>query len=364
MKKTISIILICIAAISIMGGCVGPEVSIYNDHLEACGPKYIIYESSLSQECLDVCNQSGEQNLPEGLTCEDVCMVITPKQVSLPYTFSVPRCNVIDARGVFENAILCTDYRGCSPEEGPCLPKQCRGYFLPSSYRCQVIQESYQLCIDYQGSGTIYVNGIPYPKQSTSLLQTQQVGEINPIIILPTTCLNFVDKWEGEVPPNTIVGIPSSITITVDGEGTSEAGVFFASGCCYECREKSIPATILYPKVDIENFQIVGGDTIIQDGKIVSSFRIVPGTQQTEIQIENRGFFTQNEVMIRFEGLPPGITFDIDPVVQKIKAHNIGTYDATFTVDPNVPSGKYQVLMTAFSSNGTFDRILVEVVVP
>ena len=361
MKKTISLIVICIAAISIMGGCVGSGVSIYNDHLEACGPKYIIYEYSLSQECLDACNQSGGQTLPEGLTCEEACMVITPKQVSLPYTFSVPRCKATDAREVFENATLCTDYTGCSPEQ--CMPEPCSGYFLPSSYKCQVIEEYYQLCIDYEGSGTIYVNGIPYQETPILPLQTQQVGEVNQIIV-PTLCMMFVDEWEGPVLPNTIVGIPSSITITVDGEGSNEAGIIFESVCCYDCREKSIPAAILYPKVDIENFQIVGGDTIIQDGKIVSSFRIVPGTQQTQIQIENRGFFTQNEVMIRFEGLPHGITFDIEPGVQKIKAHNIGTYDATFTVDPNVPSGKYQVLMTAFSSNGTFDRILIEIVVP
>ena len=97
---------------------------------------------------------------------------------------------------------------------------------------------------------------------------------------------------------------------------------------------------------------------------MLSSFNIVPGTQQTKIEIENRGFFTQNTVMVRFDGLPQGITVDIQPAQQKIKAHKIGNYDATFTVDPNVSSGRYPVVMTAFSSNGTFDRVLVEVVVP
>jgi uncharacterized membrane protein len=125
-----------------------------------------------------------------------------------------------------------------------------------------------------------------------------------------------------------------------------------------------MPAAVIYPKVDIEKFQIVDGDTIIQDGKIVSNFNIVPGTQKTSIQIENRGFFTQNEVSVRFEGLPEGITVDISPRVQKIKAHNIGTYEATFTVGPNVSSGTYHVWMIAFSSKGTFDRIQVEIVVP
>ncbi len=120
----------------------------------------------------------------------------------------------------------------------------------------------------------------------------------------------------------------------------------------------------LYPKVDIEQFTVTGGSTIIRDGKILSSFEISPGTQQTFIQVENRGFFTQNEAMIKFMGLPNGVTVNITPEAQKIKAHNLGTYSAIFTVDPNVPSGTYDVTIVAYSSTGTFDVIQFKFVVP
>lgn len=120
----------------------------------------------------------------------------------------------------------------------------------------------------------------------------------------------------------------------------------------------------LYPKVDIEQFTVTGGSTIIRDGKILSSFEIAPGVQQTFIQVENRGFFTQNEAMIKFLGLPEGVTVDITPETQKIKAHNIGTYSASFTVGPNVSSGTYDVTMVAYSSTGTFDIIQFKFVVP
>ncbi|NMA31828.1 MAG: hypothetical protein GX941_08510, partial [Candidatus Methanofastidiosa archaeon] len=41
--------------------------------------------------------------------------------------------------------------------------------------------------------------------------------------------------------------------------------------CCYDCRKKvGLPATILYPKVDIENFAVAGGTTVIKDGKLLT----------------------------------------------------------------------------------------------
>ena len=135
--------------------------------------------------------------------------------------------------------------------------------------------------------------------------------------------------------------------------------------CCYDCRKKQEPpATILYPKVDIENFAVAGGATIINDGKLLTNLTLSPGTQQTFIQIENRGFFTQNDTRIRFEGLPEGVTVSITPETQKLKSQNIGTYSATFTVGPNVPSGKYQVTLIAYSEKGMFDKITFEFIVP
>lgn len=135
--------------------------------------------------------------------------------------------------------------------------------------------------------------------------------------------------------------------------------------CCYDCRKvEEPPATILYPKVDIETFSVAGGPTVIQDGKVISPFEMSPGSQQVLLQVENRGFFTQNDTRLRFEGLPEGVTVEVTPETQKITAHNLGTYSANFTLGPNVPSGTYQITMVAYSPNGMFDKITFEFIVP
>ncbi len=337
MKKAVSLLIIGIFAISLFCGCLETSyVGIYRDYIEGCQTRPIIYGTGLDPICMNFCN------LNQNPDCENECATPVPTQVTLPYTFSIPRCSPNNAREDFKNATTCTDYSGCTPGQD-CNGTPCSNFLLPSNYRCQVVGESYQLQIQY--SGTIYVNGTPFA-------------------VPGGLTITFLDRPEEgpDVTPNSIVGIPSSVTIT--GDGSESALIMFSSICCYECRVKSIPAAILYPNVDIEAFQIVGGDTIIEDGKIISSFNISPGTQETEIQIENRGFFTQNDVRVRVDGLPQGVTLDLDPRVQKIKAHKIGTYKATFSVDPDVPSGRYPVVMTAFSLNGTFDRIIVEIVVP
>jgi len=120
----------------------------------------------------------------------------------------------------------------------------------------------------------------------------------------------------------------------------------------------------LYPKVDIEQFSVTGGSTVIKDGKILSGFNVVPGVQQTMIQVENRGFFTQNDAKVKFLGLPKGVTVEITPNTQKIKAHKLGTYQATFTVGADVPSGTYKVAMIAYSDKGVFDTIQMDLIVP
>jgi len=319
MKKATIILLIGLLTISLSSGC--SQVYIYDDHTEVCPRNLIIYT---------------EGNPPSLAT------------VTLPYSFPVPKCPATVSREAITNPSMCVDYRGECSEEGCSI--SCSDYPIPSNYICQdITNESYELMIAYSGGGgTIFVNGTPFTTTAS------------PLTII------FYDKplLVGVGPTNVIIGIPSTITITASGEFGQEFGVGFGGGCCYSCRPRTLPATMLSAKVDIEAFQIVGGDTIIKDGKIVSNFNIVPGTQKTSIQIENRGFFTQNEVSVGFEALPEGITVDISPGVQKIKAHNTADYEATFTVGPNVPSGKYTIWMTAFSSNGTFDRIQVEIVVP
>jgi len=133
--------------------------------------------------------------------------------------------------------------------------------------------------------------------------------------------------------------------------------------CCYDCYKQKAPPTILYPKIDIETFSVPGGATVIKDGKVLSKFEIAPGSQQAFLQVENRGFFTQNDTRLRFDGLPQGVTVEVTPETQKIKAHNIASYSANFTVGTNVPSGKYQVTMVAYSPKGMFDKITFEFVV-
>ncbi len=385
MKKQIVLMLSGLILISLFAGC--SQVVIYDDHLEGCKWEYVIYEPYFDEEDYNDCTQELRLIRQEGCNafcqeecdecerqqdcedCEDcleecrmyerspysaeeLCRLesttASPKPITLGQSIPVPRCSSAGiASQLFSGFTECIDVRNCQ-EEG-CSPEISLGCTIPNNYACQIVREEYDLRVYYSGSGTIYVNGIPF--------QTN---------FMPSS--NWIDVYFRDQPDSqltTIVGLPSSITITADGNFDNEKfGITLERDCCYECRQKSMPAAILYPKIDIEGFSITGGSTIIKDGKVVSAFNAAPGTQQTSIQIENRGFFTQNEVSVGFEALPEGITVDISPSVQKINAHNIGTYEATFTVGPNVPSGTYKVWMVAFSSNGTFDRILVEIVVP
>ena len=183
--------------------------------------------------------------------------------------------------------------------------------------------------------------------------------------------------WSGRTEPNGCLKIPIydkgrkatrfEVTNFTGGDGsdvfTVTPTIYYA--CCYDCRKKvGLPATILYPKVDIENFAVAGGTTVIKDGKLLTNLALSPGTQQTFVQIENRGMFTQNDTRAKFEGLPEGVTVSITPETQKLKAKKIGTYSATFTVGPNVPSGKYQITLVAYSEKGVFDKITFDFIVP
>ena len=151
------------------------------------------------------------------------------------------------------------------------------------------------------------------------------------------------------------------IRVINDGQ-TSQCGINYSWTLYSYCPCKGKQA--LYPKVDIEQFSVTGGSTIIRDGKILTNFNVIPGVQQTFIQVENRGFFTQNDVKVKVMGLPQGVSVSISPDTQKIKAHNLGTYQATFEVGPNVPSGTYKITMMAYSENGVFDTIQIDLIVP
>ena len=139
-----------------------------------------------------------------------------------------------------------------------------------------------------------------------------------------------------------------------------------------------LPQTILYPGIGLERLAIPGGpipidgsigavlDTgtnIISDGKAVSSLELTPGTQTLLVQVENRGSLTQTDVGVRFEGLPEGVTYTLNPELQKITAHNLGTYVLTLTASPNVQPGTYTVKATAYSAMGSLDEIILNVII-
>jgi hypothetical protein len=388
MRKQIVLILSGLILISLFSGCLDESiVEIYNDHLEGCKTEYVIYEPYFDEECYSECSeelqfiqQQGceaycrdenngyqdclnqcrilENSLPIISNSEDICqeecIEASPKSITLGQSIPVPRCSSTGlAPLIFSGPVGCIDARNC-PAEGNCNPEISFGCTIPNNYTCQIVDEEYQLRVYYSGEGTIYVNGVPF--------QTHEFD--SRWIFGPYITVYFYDHPDVQI-SNAIIGIPSSITITADeGFDQNGFGITLERECCYECREKSIPAAILYPKVDIEGFSITGGPTIIKDGKIISAFNAVPGTQKTTIQIENRGFFTQRNAMVQFLGLPQGVTVDISPNSQKIKAHNTADYEATFTVGPNVPSGTYKVTMLAISPNGTSDTIQIDLVIP
>jgi len=161
---------------------------------------------------------------------------------------------------------------------------------------------------------------------------------------------------------------PGAIRFRIGNEQVSEPLTGTAqiiTYCCFDCRKvEEPPAKILYPKIDIETFSVAGGPTVIKDGKVISKFEMSPGSQQVFLQVENRGFFTQNDAKVKFLGLPQGVTVEITPNTQKIKAHKLGTYQATFTVGADVPSGTYKVAMIAYSDKGVFDTIQMDLIVP
>ncbi len=105
------------------------------------------------------------------------------------------------------------------------------------------------------------------------------------------------------------------------------------------------------------------GTNVVLDGKVIAPLEISPGTQSLIAQVENRGFVTQTGVGVRFEGLPEGVSYKVDPASQIIKAHNLGTYTLTLTVSPNVPQGNYQIKAVVYNRKGKTDIVELELVV-
>ncbi len=351
-------------------GCYARNLLCFNAPIELDCPTSICEEICDTKECIDECCERADCYLyggeletidyPYERAENDTKMVLTIPSCNEPRTFfkSPPPCGRVfeeDFSVNDEQPTCCFDMRGCgnAPSLGCAVP--CTGYNMPANYRCDVNE---YVIMNFMGCGEILVNGLQLELTPCNGGNGFVAANDVPHAII---WYNGNKPFESDYGVIMIQGVPR--TITIEGEGN----LLFSleQKCCYDCTPKpSLPSTILYPKVDIETLSIAGGPTIIQDGKILSSITISPGVQQAMIQVENRGFFTQNDSRVRFEGLPEGVNVSVSPDSQKITAHNIGTYSATFTVDPNVPSGNYKVTLIAYSPNGVFDTMTIDFVVP
>jgi len=400
MRGKIALLISLLVIVSFISGCTTSEVFVNNNEFYGCIQEPVImdeevqsglnqlYEQYLAecrQEC-PTCNCEVESKLGIALDLEEGWGPgLLGKEVTLPFTYGINRCLPLPYNRL-NNADLGIDLQKCpnyqiegdnpflypyyplvlyymaliGPQEGNkgCYPTSFKNQYLPPNTRCD-LKETYLLVIvsDPEEASTLNVNG----HQLTPIDFDDILGapDENFYLILFYSGRDM-NLFENEIPAYN--GIPSTITIT--SEEIQDVDVFLYKECCWHCNPKpSLPATILYPKVDIESFTLNDGDAIIKDGKVVSSFTIAPGVQKPIIGVENRGFFTQNNVYIKFVGLPDGIEVSTTPELQKIKAHNIGTYETTFTVGPNVPSGTYKVSLIAYSPNGILDTIIMDLVV-
>lgn len=413
MRGKIAILISLLIVVSFMSGCTTSGVFVNNNEFYGCIQEPVF----MDEEVQSGLNQDYEQNLADcrqecsTCNCEADAKIVTSmdleeewgpgmlgKEVMLPFTYNINRC-LPSQHYRLNNADLGIDITKCpdfqttynngtpisifslpftsfmlyvyeylpilDPNDG-CNPTSFKKQYLPPNSKCQ-LKEGYILVINSESSGLI-VNG-----NQINPIGNNGDDYVYIIYYYSGWDKSIIDEFLDDIviPVNlsgvyTYNEIPSSINITYEGgEGQPTADVFLYRECCWHCNPKpSLPATILYPKVDIESFTLTNGDAIIQDGKIISSFTVAPGVQNTTIGVENRGFFTQNNVYIKFVGLPEGIEASTTPELQKIKAHNIGTYETTFTVGPNVPSGTYKISLIAYSPNGILDTIIMDLVVP
>ncbi|GEM_PF-895258 len=419
MKGKIAILISLLIIISFLSGCTTSEVIVNDGEFYGCVQEPVLMDPDIQNGM----NQLNEQYLAEcrrecsTCNCEaDAKIVIfletiydvngsgiqwkpglLGKEITLPFSYGINRCS-LSPQNPF-NADLGFDIKKCSEfltlipynpftapfalflesyfleymhltgptptENEGCFPAPYKNHYLSSNIKCQ-LKESYVLVLTSESPDPINVNGhIINPIGGTSSPYMYIIYFYSGFdkALIDDFILNLGGSGLGFAGISPYNEIPSAINITRNqGE---QIKVFLYRECCWHCNPKpQLPATILYPKVDIESFTLTNGDAIIKDGKIISSFTISPGVQNTTIGVENRGFFTQNNVYIKFVGLPEGIEVSTIPESQKIKAHNIGTYETTFTVGPNVPSGTYKISMIVYSPNGILDTIIMDLVVP
>jgi len=185
--------------------------------------------------------------------------------------------------------------------------------------------------------------------------------------------------WE-YCPDGNFCGIDTFTYVAYDGQLQSNVATVSIEIPCEEpiLPNEKVPAALLYPLVDIERLTLTQGpvpldgsigailDTgtnIIVDGKVIAVLETTSGSKTLVAQVDNLGFVTQNDVRLRFEGLPRGVSVSFLPESQQIKAHNVGTYVVTLTVSDNTPKGSYFVTAKAFTRSGTLDSEIFNLVI-
>ncbi len=185
--------------------------------------------------------------------------------------------------------------------------------------------------------------------------------------------------WE-YCPDGNFCGIDAFTYVAYDGQLQSNIATVSIEIPCEEpiLPNEKVPAALLYPLVDIERLTLTQGpvpidgsigailDTgtnIIVDGKVIAVLEVTPGSRSLVAQVDNLGFVTQNDVRLRFEGLPRGVSVSFLPESQQIKAHNVGTYIVTMTVSDNAPKGSYFATAKAFTRSGTLDSEIFNLVI-
>lgn len=105
------------------------------------------------------------------------------------------------------------------------------------------------------------------------------------------------------------------------------------------------------------------GEIIVIDEKDVSSIELSYGKKSILAQVKNIGFFTQNEAILKFDNLPQGISIDVEPQSQKIKANSIGNYLLSIEVSPEIEKGQYYIAVIAYTKRGTLDSNNIKLVI-
>jgi len=102
---------------------------------------------------------------------------------------------------------------------------------------------------------------------------------------------------------------------------------------------------------------------IIFDERFIEELEIVPGTQILIFKVENNGYTALHSVMLKFEGLPKGVTYKIEPASQIINRDTNETYEVIITAAPVVDEGEYNVTVIAYTRSGTLDEVELRVVI-